>query len=359
MPSLSPEALRERLARAPRESIAHLPTPLQPMPRLSAALGGPDLWIKRDDCTGLATGGNKARKLEFLLGEARAQGADGVISFGALQSNHARQTAAAAAQTGLACDLVLVRRVHYSEPAYEGSGNLLLDSLLGARVHVVEDEAEAAQRLRALLDEAAAAGRHIYVVPTGGSSPTGALGYVGCAIELVVQLAALGHSEATLVHATSSAGTQAGLLVGLSALGADIAVHGINTYAKDGVAQRSELRRLCDETARLLDVEPPDDERIHVDHRHLGEDYGLPTPGMYEALALTARCEGILLDPVYSGKAMAGMIAAVRAGALPGDRPAIFLHTGGSAGLFAYRDALSDWLRSHGMESSAASGPDR
>jgi L-cysteate sulfo-lyase len=341
MSSLSPDALRTRLMRAPRERLAHLPTPLEPMPRLSAALGGPELLVKRDDCTGLATGGNKARKLEFLLGEARSQGADGVVSFGALQSNHARQTAAAAAAVGMTCDLVLVRRVRYSEPSYEGSGNVLLDALLGARLEVVDDDAQAAAALRDLLDRARREGRHIYVIPTGGSSATGALGYVACAIELVQQLAERGIQHATIVHATSSTGTQAGLLTGIAALGAELEVRGINTYALDAAAQETELRRLCRETAARLDVDPPADQRLHLDHRHLGVDYGLPTMGTFEALELAARHEGILLDPVYSGKAMAGLVAAIRGGELPANVPVVFVHTGGIPGLFAYRDAIA------------------
>ena len=176
----------------PRVALAHLPTPLEPAPRLSAALGGPAIWFKRDDCTGLATGGNKTRKLEFLLAEARARGADTVLTFGALQSNHARQTAAACARLGLACELVLGRRVDYQGEAYEHAGNLLLDDLCGARVHQVApaDSAAFAEQLRARLG---AAGHRVYVIPAGGSNATGALGYVACAAEtgklLLVQLA--------------------------------------------------------------------------------------------------------------------------------------------------------------------------
>jgi len=195
------------------------------------------------------------------------------------------------------------------------------------------------------------------VIPPGGSSATGALGYVNCAIEIFEQLAAEGHESATLVHATASTGTQAGLIVGLSALGADIDVSGINTYAKDGAAQESDLRRHCHETAVRLDIECPHDERIQIDHRHLGDDYGLPTPGMFEALEMTAQSEGLLLDPVYSGKAMAGMIAAIRSGELDTTRPTIFLHTGGSAGLFAYRDAIS--ARMAARMAKTESAPDR
>lgn len=333
--------LRARLERHPREQLAHLPTPLQPMPRLTAALGGPPLWVKRDDCTGLATGGNKTRKLEFLMGAARAAGADAVITFGALQSNHARQTAAAAAALGLGCDLILVDSVPYREPAYTVSGNLLLDDLLGARVHRVADESAAAQTLAQLLASARAEDRAPYVIPIGGSSAIGALGYVGCALELAEQIEAISLEVGSIVHATSSTGTQAGLAVGLSAVAPGLGVCGVNVYARDAARQAAELRQRCDETAALLDVEPPADAALVVDSDHLGPGYGVPTPATLEALELVARHEGILLDPVYTGKAMAALIAAVRAGRLPRDRAVVFVHTGGSVGLFAYREAIA------------------
>jgi len=329
-----------------REAIAHLPTPLRPMPRLAEALGGPPIWIKRDDCTGLATGGNKTRKLEFLMGEALAEGADGVVSFGALQSNHARQTAAAAAALGLPCDLVLVTNVNYREPAWAVSGNRLLDELLGAELHLVENEGAAARRLQSLLASAEAEGRRLYVIPTGGSNPIGALGYVNCAVELLDQLDAQGIHTGTLVSATSSLGTQAGLLVGLEAAGSALEMHGVNTYALDPAHQTAELRRLCNETASLLGVAPPPDARLHIETDFLGPGYGVPTEAMHRAVEEVARLEGILLDPVYTGKAMAWLMHAIRQGRLSPDEPAIFLHTGGSPGLFAYQQYLAGAGRS-------------
>lgn len=335
------EALRSRLQPFPRVRLAHLPTPLEALPRLSAALGGPPLYIKRDDCTGLATGGNKARKLEYLIGAARAEGADGVVSFGALQSNHARQTAAAAAKTGLSCDLVLVENVVYREPAYEVSGNLLLDDLLGARVHRVADEAAAAHRLAGLLEAAKREGRTLSVIPTGGSSAVGALGYVGCALEIAEQIAQHDLEVGCVVHATSSAGTQAGLVVGLAAVAPELLDLGVNVYSADPDEQWRTLRRLCDETAAALALDRPGDDRLVIDRDHLGPAYGVPTDEAREAIELLARYEGVLLDPVYSGKAMAALIARFRAGMLPEGQAVVFVHTGGAPGLFAYQRALS------------------
>jgi L-cysteate sulfo-lyase len=325
----------------PRETIGHLPTPLHPLPRLSAALGGPPLWVKRDDCTGLATGGNKTRKLEYLMGAARAEGADGIVSFGALQSNHARQTAAAAAALGFPCDLILVTNVNYHEPAWEVSGNRLLDELLGAKLHIVPDEVAAAQCLQALLGRANEAGKQLYVIPTGGSNAVGALGYVNCASELLAQCQALELRPGTLVSATSSLGTQSGLLVGLHAARSPIRVRGVNTYSPDPESQAQALRRLCDETAALIGSEPPPSDSLCIENGFLGGGYGVPSEAMQRAVEEVARLEGILLDPVYSGKAMAWLLAAVRAGRLNPEEPVVFLHTGGSPGLFAYQECLS------------------
>jgi D-cysteine desulfhydrase family pyridoxal phosphate-dependent enzyme len=333
-------ALERRLGTRPRARLAHLPTPLQPLERLSEALGAPPILLKRDDCTGLATGGNKARKLEYLLGRALAEGATDIVTFGALQSNHARQTAAACAVLGLGCELVLVRQVAWPDPAYTTSGNLLLDGLLGATVHLVDDQAGAARVAAARRDALEGAGRTVGLIPPGGSDATGALGYVGCAAELHAQCIALGVEPGAIWLASSTTGTQAGLVVGLSALGASARVTGVDVYAGDAGAQRAVLRRLVDETAALLDLHAPGDDALFVDANHVGGGYGIPDAPVLEAIALVARSEGVLLDPVYTGKAMAALIASARAGALPRDRPIVFLHTGGTTGLFAYPEAL-------------------
>ncbi len=313
------------------------------MPRIAQVLGGPPMWIKRDDCTGLATGGNKARKLEYLMGAAKAEGADGVITFGALQSNHARQTAAAAAALGLPCDLILVTNVDYREPAWEESGNRLLDELLGAHVHAVADEAAAFGLVGELLDKSRAEGRQLHVIPVGGSSPVGALGYVGCAVELIDQLGAAGINEATVVHASSSLGTQAGLLVGFHAAESEHRVCGVAVSDRDEAARMEELEELCSASAALLETEPPPRDSQRIETGFLGPGYGIPTDAMYEALESLARQEGILLDPVYTGKAMAWLMDSIRRGECA-DRPVVFLHTGGNPGLFAYQRFLSGRL---------------
>lgn len=339
---MTTESLALAMKEFPRTHFAHLPTPLEPMPRLSELFGGPPLWIKRDDCTGLAVGGNKTRKLEFLVGDAVAQGAHTLLSFGALQSNHVRQTAAAAARAGMACRLVLVDMVRYREPAYESSGNVLLDELLGADVHVVADDAEAAGVVRKILDEESSAGRTVYVIPTGGSNATGALGYVECAREIVSQSRDLGLRVGTVVTAVSSAGTQAGLIAGFSVLGEDVRVLGINVYNPDFAAQEETLRSLVDEVIVSLDTKVPSAPPIEIRHDFLGKGYGFPNASVVDAISRTAKCEGILLDPVYSGKAMAGLRSMIGAGGF-GDANSdaiVFLHTGGTPGLFAYRDAL-------------------
>jgi L-cysteate sulfo-lyase len=339
--SLKSGDVGSRLEQFPREKLAHLPTPLSFLPRLSATLDGPPIWIKRDDCTGLATGGNKVRKLEYLMGAARTQGAEGVVTFGALQSNHARQTAAAAAAMGLTCDLILVTNVDYREPAWEVSGNRLLDEVLGARIHIAADERAAAQQLKLLLGAAQDDGRQLYVVPIGGSNAVGALGYVGCAVELIAQCNNLGIHPTAVVNATSSLGTQAGLVVGFQASGSPISVRSVNVSAPEEQSHSAELRKICDATASLLDLQPPDDDELRIESGFLGPSYGVPTDAMREAIELLARLEGILLDPVYTGKAMAWLIREIREGRLNKDRPVIFLHTGGSPGLFAYQQFLT------------------
>lgn len=326
----------------PRVKLAHLPTPLEPMPRLTEALGGPDIWIKRDDCTGLATGGNKTRKLEFLMGAALAEGADTVITFGALQSNHVRQTVAAAAKLGLACEPILIRMVAGREPAYQTSGNLLLNQLLGARTHLVADVEEAMSKFTEISKHLQGTNHTTYVIPTGGSNPVGALGYVNCAMEIVEQAKELDLSLDTIVHASSSSGTQSGLVVGLASLDSPVSVLGINVYHEDTDSLLAEVTKLCAETAEFAGISAVSPDRICVNGDFLGEGYGIPTPETVDAIRMLARHEGILLDPVYAGKAMAGLIGLIREGRFSRDQTVLFVHTGGSVGLFAYRDLLAN-----------------
>lgn len=326
---------RVDLERFPRTALGHGPTPLEPLRRLSEHLGGPSVWVKRDDCTGLALGGNKVRKLEYLLAEAIADGADTVITVGGLQSNHARQTAAATARLGLRCELVLPRLVHRDDPIYEANGNVLLDHLLGARVHVVADSDEAARRVVELLDEATARGGKAAFFPSGGSTPTGALGYVRAAFELLEQCEEQDLAADRIVVATSTGGTLAGLLTGFAARGSAVPISGVAVY-DDPEATRARVKALAADTAALCKVAPPPDDRIEIIGDQLGPGYGQPTDAMREALDLCARLEGLLLDPVYSGKAMAALIALARNGALGPSDTAVFWHTGGTPALFAY-----------------------
>ncbi|TNF87462.1 MAG: D-cysteine desulfhydrase family protein [Gammaproteobacteria bacterium] len=336
--------MTDPFAQLPRTQLAHLPTPLERMERLTADLNGPDLWVKRDDCTGLATGGNKTRKLEFLIGEAEAEGADTVITFGAVQSNHARQTAAACAAKGLACHLILARKVPWQDPNYETLGNVLLDHMFGATVHLVAPD-DVKPTLKSLLAELENEKRAVYTIPTGGSNGTGALGYAACALELIEQCQERGFKLTDIVHATASAGTQSGLLAGLALAGklGEIRVHGINVSegAADLPAFITQIGDLADEALRLAGADGTlNRDAIIIDSSYLGEGYGLPTPATYTALRKLASGEGLLLDPVYSGKAMSGFIGKIQAGEFAGVDNLVFLHTGGTASLPVYGAAI-------------------
>jgi len=330
------------LARFPRFSLAHLPTPLNEMTRLRAALARrtgtepPRLFIKRDDCTGLAGGGNKTRKLEFLIGEALAQGCDTVVTTGALQSNHARQTAAAAAAAGLRCVLVLFDSVPYDGHAYRGSGNFLLDRILGAEVRVEQADADAAAVFKRVMAEIEAGGGKPYLVPVGGSNAIGSLGYVAAYLEIADEIDALGAGPARIVHASSSGGTQAGLVAGRQLRGHGPSITGVNVYRADNDAMAAGVEALAGKTAALLGLAAPEAGAVALDGAHLGPRYGMPTEEMKAAVELVAREEGVLLDPVYTGKGMAGFIAQVLAGAHADVEALVFLHTGGMPGLFAY-----------------------
>jgi len=329
------------LARFPRIRLGHFPTPLEPMDNLSRLLGGPRLWIKRDDCTGLATGGNKTRKLEFLMAEAVARKASVVITQGATQSNHARQTAAAAARLGMRCHILLEDRTGSTDPNYVDNGNVLLDRLHGATVERRAGGSDMAAEMEAVAAKLADDGQRPYVIPGGGSNPLGALGYVNAALELVGQATDRGLRIDHLVHATGSAGTQAGLVAGLHGLNSPIRLLGIGVRAPRD-KQESMVHQLASRTWELLGHRGGlPREAVTANCDYVGDGYGVPTPGMVEAVTLLARTEGILLDPVYSGKGMAGLIDLVRKGHFEKDENVVFLHTGGSAALFGYPGAFA------------------
>ncbi|UKE83483.1 D-cysteine desulfhydrase [Pectobacterium colocasium] len=326
------------LARFPRLSLGHFPTPLEALPNLSAYLGGPTIYIKRDDATGLATGGNKTRKLEFLLADAQQQGADVIITQGATQSNHVRQTIAAATKLGLKTKVLLEKRVEDYGEDYQRSGNVLLDHLLGGEIidHLPAGT-DMQQAMETLAESLRKEGLKPYIIPGGGSSPVGALGYVACAEELLFQSSQQRLRIDHIVHATGSTGTQAGLVAGLAATHSHIPLLGISVRAPKA-KQEENVYALAQRTWQLLGI-PGELPRsaVQVNSDYVGKGYGIPTEGTLEALRLLAQLEGILLDPVYSGKGMAGLIDLIRQGHFRADENIVFIHTGGSAGLFGYR----------------------
>lgn len=321
-----------------RFPLAHLPTPIEPLKRLSAYLRGPQIWIKRDDCTGLAGGGNKTRKLEYLLPDALAHGADTLVTIGGIQSNHTRQTAAAAARAGLRSVLVLEHWVNWPDENYERVGNILLSRILGAHIEIgsgtVASEsanlAEAAERVRSR-------GGLPYVIPSGASDhPLGGLGYVRCAEEILRQSEENGLRFSTVVHATSSGSTQAGLIVGFAALGAMCRVIGIDVNAA-AEKTRSTVLRIARTTAPMIGVRHEiSGDDLQIVASYAGDSYGVPSPQTIEAIQLVGGLEGILLDPVYEGKAMAGLIDMIRRQQFASTDQILFLHLGGMPAVHAY-----------------------
>ena len=323
-----------------RVDLCHQPTPLEEMPRLSAALDGPKFWIKRDDCTGLATGGNKTRKLEFLLADALQQGADMLVTQGAVQSNHVRQTAAAACKFGLDCHALLERRVPDRAADYETTGNVLFDHIFGTTIEFRPPGLDMNAEARAVTEKFAANGRKPYVIPGGGSNEIGALGYVSCAYEMLAQFDAQGLDVGWIVLASGSAGTHAGLLAGLHAAGSDIPVMGISVR-QPRERQIAAVHKLAAATAAQLTDIPLSLDKTLIDDGYVGAGYGLPTEGTIAAINLIARKEGVLLDPVYSAKGLAGMIGLTEQKFFDRQKDVVFLHTGGAAALFAYGNQLA------------------
>jgi len=337
--------LAAALDRHPRLPLLDGPTPVQRLERLEQALGpalrGIRLYAKRDDLPGLGGGGNKLRKLEFLLGEARAQGADTFLTVGGLQSNHARLSAAAAARAGLACELFLSRQVPRADADYERNGNILLDGLFGARIHDLPAGADPLAQAQARAEQLRADGRRPYLVGSGGSSPLGCLGYARAAAELAAQEAELGIDFDLVVLPNGSAGTHAGLAAGLAAMGRSASR--VKSFTVLAPAERARPATL-EKTRATLDLLAPasslEAAQIEIDGSQLGEGYGIPTEAMFAAVRLLARSEGLLIDPVYGGKAFAGLLAELRDGRLRAGGHVLFLMTGGSPGLFAYRSAF-------------------
>jgi D-cysteine desulfhydrase family pyridoxal phosphate-dependent enzyme len=322
------------IGKLPRARLCPLPTPLEELPRFSEALGGPRVLIKRDDLTGLAMGGNKARELEFLLGEAVAREADTVITCGGSQSNHVRITAAGAAKLGMRAHLVLGPGEH------EGlQGNILLDRMLGAEIHWVDTNDLDAQwkTMEDVAREAEAQGRRPFIIPRGGASPSGSVSYANCVLEMSQQLNDMRIEAGWLFLPTGTGGTQAGLMVGARwIMPQPFRVIGISV-SRTSEDMRQRVAHHANEAAELLGASfsfSPEDVLVHDEY--IGAGYGKPSAGGMEATRLMARTEGILLDPVYSAKGVAGMADMIRRGVVGRNDTVIFLHTGGQPAIFAY-----------------------
>jgi L-cysteate sulfo-lyase len=327
----------EQLGKFPRVRLAHLPTPLEEMSKLSKELNGPKILIKRDDCTGLALGGNKTRKLEFIFGDAIEQGVDVVITEGPLNSNHCCMTAAAAKKVGMKAILVL-----YGEVPSEITGNLLLDQIFDADIVVMGDRFQRVtypnrylEKMDSIAREVKRKGEKPYIIYA--DAPLGALGYVNAVHELLCQAKSIGTEITYIIHATSgSATTQTGLVIGTEMMNKNIQVIGISASRKKEEITKI-VSRLIDETVDHLAVDLKiDKKKIIVNDEYVGEDYEIPTQGMIDAVKLVARTEGILLDPVYTGKAMAGMIDLIKKGFFSKEDTLVFLHTGGIPSIFAH-----------------------
>jgi D-cysteine desulfhydrase family pyridoxal phosphate-dependent enzyme len=317
-----------------RYPFAHLPTPIEKLERLTELLRGPTLLIKRDDQTGLAGGGNKARKLEFLVAEAIAQGCDHLVTVGAPQSNHCRQTAAAAARAGLGCSLVFKGRQGEGLP-----GNLLLDGLLGAHLYWTEGEEPAAVMNR-VVGQLVSMGRKPYAIPLGGSTVVGTAGYVLAMQELMGQLAAQNLNVDVIVHATGSGGTQAGMVLGAHIYGFRGTIFGVSV-SRQADDMSMQVAALATATAAHLGLEPFGVvERVTVNDDYVGGGYGVVGETEREAIQLVAQKEGILLDPVYTGRAMGGLIDLIRWGAFTRQQTILFWHTGGLPALWAYAEQI-------------------
>ena len=332
--------LETDLARFPRLGLAHLPTPFEPLTRLSAHLGGPRLWVKREDCTGHGFGGNKLRKLDYVLHEALAAKADTLVSGGVVQSNSQRQVAAAAAKLGLDCHLAVYHgRLAPPTPEYERSGNAFLNRLFGAHLHDVPWTGDRNAAIEELVGRLEAQGKRPFFVPYGVSNPLGAVAYASTVLEIAQQAESAGFHASAIVHCSGSGGTQAGLAVGAAAALPRTRIVGIDIDAEPERVRR-DVVAYAKAAADLLRVTVADDD-IEVVAGHAGPAYGVPHPATIEALKLAGALEALALDPVYSAKGLAGLIALIRAGRWRAGEDVVFIHTGGAPALFAYESALA------------------
>ena len=320
-----------------RIKLGHFPTPIERLKNITKYLGGPNIFIKRDDCTGLATGGNKTRKLEFLIPDAIKNKAELIVTVGAVQSNHARQTAAACALMGIKCLIVLEQRLKEPPESYMKSGNVFLDRLFGAEVKVCPKNEDVSEYSEKLIKDIKSKGTNVYFIPGGGSNSVGALGYVECLNEIIKVNKKYNFSQ--IVHATGSAGTQAGLLAGNKYFNPNIPVTGICVRHKKDI-QVDKVYTEAKKTCEKLRCNILDKSDVIVYDEYIGSGYGEPTESMIEATKLLARKEAILLDPVYSGKAFAGLIGLIKKKKFKKNDNVLFIHTGGAVSLSAYEWAF-------------------
>lgn len=327
------------LSQFPRRRYTEGQTPLEFLPRLTKELGGPNIWIKRDDTLPLAGGGNKTRKLEFLVADAFSQGADTLITCGAVQSNHCRLTLAAACKEGMACYLVIEERVPGSYNA-KASGNNFLFQLMGAAgITVVPGGSNMMEAMGKVAEDVRKQGGKPYIIPGGGSNDVGTMGYVACAEEIIAQAFDKGLDIDCVVCTSGSGGTHAGLAVGFWGNNTGIPVVGIN-ISRPNETQRPLIYKDAEATAKRLGLDFPE-EVIECVEGYVGPGYSLPTPEMVEAVTLMARMEAILLDPVYTGKSFAGLIGLIREGRFKKGQNVVFVHTGGSPALYHYKEYFS------------------
>ncbi|MHA7776056.1 D-cysteine desulfhydrase family protein [Roseibium sp. M-1] len=337
---------RDLLRSFPRERLLKGPTPIHRLARLEDVLGGRSrgvsIWAKRDDFMELGGGGNKLRKLEFLLGQAKTEGCDTLVVTGGVQSNFARLAAAACAKTGLACELVLAQMVPRTTEIYQANGNVLLDRLFGARVHILNPGDDAGTYAKRRVDELAETGRRAFLAPLGGSTTIGCLGYVDCAFELAQQSAEMGVAFDQIIIPNGSSGMHAGLAAGLVLSGSHpsrIAAYTVLSPADKCLPATADkvnavLERLASD-ARVIAGD------LRISGAQLGEGYGMPTSSMIDAVELLARSEGLLVDPVYGGKTLAGLLSDIDSGTIAPQSKVLFIMTGGSPGLYAYADVLT------------------
>jgi len=351
MEKIGLDALKQKISTFPRKDLIHRPTPLRRLDRLTQELGGPEIWIKRDDLTGLAFGGNKSRKLEFIIPDALSRGADTIITWASVQSNWCMQTAAAARSVGLHAILLLFKT---SDQAVEYDGNLLLDYILGADVRIREaekgkivSEEHVRKVLEEVADEVRKSGHKPYVVSVGGSmpgwsmdKPLGAIAYAEAFVEMLEQTRAAGAGITHVIHATGSGATQAGLVVGAKAAQSSIRVLGISVSEGNGLLVPI-VQKICLDTEKTLALDLQIDlSDIIVLDEYVKEGYGIINSETAEAIRLLFTTEGIVLDPVYTGKAMAALIDLVKKGYFRKDDVVLFFHTGGTPALFPYREPL-------------------